>query len=434
MYGEFACWAWSPARWLIASAGLPVSRVEEPLARQRRAVELAERDRLRPPGHQTGGCPVGRGELEAIEVERRRDDAADERPRAERSGGLPRAGRDDDLRAVARDDVRRRVGGPRPPARLPPRPRPRGARRPRTARPRRRPPDASASARRPRGGRRSRCSTGRAPSIGRRAPGLGEPAALGMGTQSQGGDHGRGIGHASRVSQPAPVPGRVVVPYGHVPKHQDPPSCRDRSHDRRTGGRRPPVRPQDQRLPRALRPQSRGVRSRHRGDRVVVAARCSITWASPSRKARTAGRRRPRVVRLTAPWWSRPGLDARDGRLTIAGEDAEALARAHGTPLFVYDRARYVENARRFQAALAGAGLRLPPSVRAQGQPDARDPRGRPRSRRARDPGERRHRRLLARRGHPRARVRLAAGRDQLHRHERLRARPRRPARRTRST
>ncbi len=59
----------------------------------------------------------------------------------------------------------------------------------------------------------------------------------------------------------------------------------------------------------------------------------------------------------TAPWWSRPGLDARDGRLTIAGEDAEALARAHGTPLFVYDRARYVENTRRFQAALAGAGL-----------------------------------------------------------------------------
>ncbi len=59
----------------------------------------------------------------------------------------------------------------------------------------------------------------------------------------------------------------------------------------------------------------------------------------------------------TAPWWSRPGLDARDGRLTIAGEDAEALARAHGTPLFVYDRARYVENSRRFQAALAGAGL-----------------------------------------------------------------------------
>ncbi len=59
----------------------------------------------------------------------------------------------------------------------------------------------------------------------------------------------------------------------------------------------------------------------------------------------------------TAPWWSRPGLEAVDGRLTIAGEDAEGLARAHATPLFVYDRVRYAENARRFQAALAGAGV-----------------------------------------------------------------------------
>ena len=37
--------------------------------------------------------------------------------------------------------------------------------------------------------------------------------------------------------------------------------------------------------------------------------------------------------------------------------DAEALAREHGTPLFVYDRTRFAENARRFQAALAGTGL-----------------------------------------------------------------------------
>ena len=59
-----------------------------------------------------------------------------------------------------------------------------------------------------------------------------------------------------------------------------------------------------------------------------------------------------------APWWVRPGLDIDDaGRLRIVGEDAETLARAHGTPLFVYDRARYAENARRLQAALAGTGL-----------------------------------------------------------------------------
>jgi diaminopimelate decarboxylase len=58
-----------------------------------------------------------------------------------------------------------------------------------------------------------------------------------------------------------------------------------------------------------------------------------------------------------APWWVRPGLEARDGRLTIVGEDAEALAREHGTPLFVYDRARLADNARRLAAAFEGAGL-----------------------------------------------------------------------------
>ena len=56
-------------------------------------------------------------------------------------------------------------------------------------------------------------------------------------------------------------------------------------------------------------------------------------------------------------WWVRPGLDVVDGRLRIAGGDAEALAREHGTPLFVYDLERYRENARRFQAALGTAGI-----------------------------------------------------------------------------
>ena len=64
------------------------------------------------------------------------------------------------------------------------------------------------------------------------------------------------------------------------------------------------------------------------------------------------------VVEPSAPWWIRPGLDiGADGRLRIAGQGAEGLARAHGTPLFVYDRARFAENARRLQAALAGTGL-----------------------------------------------------------------------------
>ena len=72
----------------------------------------------------------------------------------------------------------------------------------------------------------------------------------------------------------------------------------------------------------------------------------------------SVGARPETISRTTAPdWWVRPGLDAQGGRLRIAGHDAEALAREHGTPLFVYDLERYRENARRFQAALAGAGI-----------------------------------------------------------------------------
>jgi diaminopimelate decarboxylase len=58
-----------------------------------------------------------------------------------------------------------------------------------------------------------------------------------------------------------------------------------------------------------------------------------------------------------APWWVRPGLDVADGRLRIAGRDAETLARERGTPLFIYDRVRFRENARSLQGALAGAGI-----------------------------------------------------------------------------
>lgn len=58
--------------------------------------------------------------------------------------------------------------------------------------------------------------------------------------------------------------------------------------------------------------------------------------------------------RTKAPdWWVRPGLEVEDGRLTIAGRDVEALAREHGTPLYVYDLDRFGENARRFHAAFA---------------------------------------------------------------------------------
>ena len=58
------------------------------------------------------------------------------------------------------------------------------------------------------------------------------------------------------------------------------------------------------------------------------------------------------------PWWQRPGLESSGGRLSISGHDAESLAREHGTPLFVYDRRRFADNAGRLIAALDRAGLR----------------------------------------------------------------------------
>jgi diaminopimelate decarboxylase len=78
------------------------------------------------------------------------------------------------------------------------------------------------------------------------------------------------------------------------------------------------------------------------------------------------------MVLTSAPWWVRPGLETRDGRLTIAGEDAEELARRHGTPLFVYDRARFAENARRLAAALDRAGVRHRLRFALKAHPDPR--------------------------------------------------------------
>ncbi|HET7703746.1 MAG TPA: hypothetical protein VFK35_10110 [Candidatus Limnocylindrales bacterium] len=74
----------------------------------------------------------------------------------------------------------------------------------------------------------------------------------------------------------------------------------------------------------------------------------------------------------TTTWWARPGLDASDGRLAIAGHDAEALAREHGTPLFVYDRRRFAENAERLIVALDGAGLRHRVRFALKANPDRR--------------------------------------------------------------
>lgn len=56
-------------------------------------------------------------------------------------------------------------------------------------------------------------------------------------------------------------------------------------------------------------------------------------------------------------FWARPGLEVVEGRLRVAGRDAEALARAHGTPLYLIDLPKIAEQSRALHAALLGAGL-----------------------------------------------------------------------------
>jgi diaminopimelate decarboxylase len=64
------------------------------------------------------------------------------------------------------------------------------------------------------------------------------------------------------------------------------------------------------------------------------------------------------VTLVAAPWWVRRGLEVDGrGRLRIAGQDAEAIARREGTPCFVYDRRRFAENARDLAAAFDATGL-----------------------------------------------------------------------------
>jgi diaminopimelate decarboxylase len=64
-------------------------------------------------------------------------------------------------------------------------------------------------------------------------------------------------------------------------------------------------------------------------------------------------------------------LEVRQGRLLVAGRDAEALAREHGTPVFVYDLERIAEQARSLVAAFerAGAPFRLRMALKAQRDP-----------------------------------------------------------------
>jgi diaminopimelate decarboxylase len=52
-------------------------------------------------------------------------------------------------------------------------------------------------------------------------------------------------------------------------------------------------------------------------------------------------------------WWERSGLEVRDGRLLVAGRDAETVARDHGTPVFAHDLPRIEEQARGLVDAFA---------------------------------------------------------------------------------
>ncbi|MGZ8567458.1 MAG: diaminopimelate decarboxylase, partial [Actinomycetota bacterium] len=77
------------------------------------------------------------------------------------------------------------------------------------------------------------------------------------------------------------------------------------------------------------------------------------------------------IPEFDRPWWARPGLEIRGGRLLVAGRDAEALAREHGTPTFVYDLERIGEQARSLLAAFerVGTPFRLRMAIKAQRDP-----------------------------------------------------------------
>jgi len=71
-------------------------------------------------------------------------------------------------------------------------------------------------------------------------------------------------------------------------------------------------------------------------------------------------------------WWHRTGLRPRDGRLSVAGRDAETLAREHGTPLFVYDLTHVEECVVELREAFARTGLpyKVRLALKAQREPE----------------------------------------------------------------
>ena len=94
---------------------------------------------------------------------------------------------------------------------------------------------------------------------------------------------------------------------------------------------------------------------------------------SPDDKTPVVPAENPPPHGAAAPtWWVRPGLEPRAGRLCVAGRDAEALAREHGTPLFAFDLTDVSDRVRRVQVALEATGLpyRVRFALKAQREPE----------------------------------------------------------------
>jgi hypothetical protein len=78
------------------------------------------------------------------------------------------------------------------------------------------------------------------------------------------------------------------------------------------------------------------------------------------------------AVAPTTPWWAGDGLSAGPAGLTIDGHPLADLAARHGTPLYVYSRARIRRQVGRLRAALATLGVpaRAYYAVKANRHPD----------------------------------------------------------------
>jgi len=56
-------------------------------------------------------------------------------------------------------------------------------------------------------------------------------------------------------------------------------------------------------------------------------------------------------------WWTREGLDYREGELQVGQQNLNELVQSAGTPTFVYDSARIAINLERIHTALDKNGV-----------------------------------------------------------------------------